>query len=129
MEDLMATAKINTEKFRKLLLAERERIEQQMRRIDSTDEADSQSDAVGELSHYDDHMADAATETFEREKDIAIEDSLRLLMEQVNAALEKIDHGTYGECDRCHKPIASGRLEALPYATLCIECAERLEGR
>jgi|SRR4051794_5761693 len=125
----MATAKINTEKFRKRLLAERERIEQQMRRVESTDEADSQEDAVGELSHYDDHMADAATETFEREKDMAIEESLRLLLEQVNAALVKVDDGTYGQCDRCHKPIAPGRIEALPYATLCIECAERLEGR
>jgi RNA polymerase-binding protein DksA len=125
----MATGKINTEKFKKRLLAERERIEVQMRRVEGPDEADSQDDASGELSHYDDHLADAATETFEREKDLAIEGSLKLLLEQVNAALEKIDNGTYGQCDRCHKPIATGRLEALPYATLCIECAERLEGR
>jgi RNA polymerase-binding protein DksA len=125
----MPTSKLNAEKFRKRLLAERERIQSQMRRVEGQDEADSQDDAVGELSHYDDHMADSATETFEREKDLAIEESLKLLLEQVDAALEKIDHGTYGQCDRCHRPIAPGRLEALPYATLCIECAERLEGR
>ena len=49
------------------------------------------------------------------------------MLEQVNDALRKIDDGTYGLCDRCHKPIAPGRLEALPYATLCIECAERTQ--
>jgi RNA polymerase-binding protein DksA len=125
----MPTGKINTPKFKKRLLAEKERIESQMRRVEGQDEAESQDDAVGELSHYDDNMADAATETFERGKDLAIEESLKLLLEQVDAALEKIDHGTYGLCDRCHKPIAPGRVEALPYATLCIECAERLEGR
>jgi RNA polymerase-binding protein DksA len=124
----MATGKINTEKFKKRLLAERERLEAQMRRIESGDE-ESQGDEVGELSHYDEHQADAATETFEREKDLAIEDNLKLMLEQVSDALHKIDDGTYGLCDRCHKPIAPGRLEALPYATLCIECAERIQGR
>lgn len=125
----MATGKINTEKYKKRLLVERERIESQMRRVEGQDESASQDDATSELSHYDDHMADAATETFEREKDLAIDEGLKLLLEQVNAALDKVEHGTYGECDRCHKPIAPARLEALPYATLCIECAERLEGR
>jgi RNA polymerase-binding protein DksA len=125
----MAIGKIRLEKYRQRLTVERDRIVAQMRRMDSQDGTDSQEDASSELSHYDDHMADAATETFEREKDLAEEENLKRLLEQVNAALQKIDAGTYGECDRCHKPIAPGRLEALPYATLCIECAERLEGR
>jgi RNA polymerase-binding protein DksA len=126
----MATGKINTAKFKKRLIEERDRILSQMGHGEIVgDEGGSQDDARGELSHYDDHVADSATETFEREKDLAIDDSLKLLLEQVNAALAKIDDGTYGQCDRCHRPIAPGRMEAIPYATLCIECAERLEGR
>src|SRR6185295_7055127 len=108
---LMATGKINTEKFRKRLLDELQRVDDQLRRVDNQEGEGSQEDARGELSHYDDHMADAGTETFEREKDLAIEENLKLLQEQVRAALAKIDHGTYGQCDRCHQPIAAGRLE------------------
>jgi RNA polymerase-binding protein DksA len=125
----MATGKINTAKFKKRLLEERDRIHAEMRHRESGEAAGSQEDSLGELAHYDEHVADSATETFEREKELAIEENYKLLLEQVNAALEKIDHGTYGLCDRCRKAIAPGRLEALPYATLCIECAERLEGR
>jgi RNA polymerase-binding protein DksA len=125
----MPTGKINTTKFKRLLREERDRILAELRHGELAEEAGSQDDARGELAHYDDHMADSATETFEREKDLAIEENYKLLLEQVDAALEKIENGTYGLCDRCHKAIAPGRLEALPYATLCIECAERLEGR
>jgi RNA polymerase-binding protein DksA len=124
----MPTGKINVQRFKKRLLEERDRLEAEMRRVEPGEE-ESQSDEVGELSHYDEHTADSATETFQRERDMAIGDNLKLMLEQVTDALHKIDNGTYGLCDRCHQPIATGRLEALPYATLCIECAERMQGR
>src|SRR5438094_4326257 len=73
----MATGKINTQKFKKRLLEERDRLEAQMRRVEAGDE-ESQADEVGELSHYDEHTADSATETFQRERDLAIGDNLKL---------------------------------------------------
>ena len=81
-----------------------------------------------ELSSYEDHPADLASETFEREKDLAIAESVESLLHQVNTALEKVDRGTYGVCDACGRPIKKARLQALPFATLCLECQDRLEG-
>lgn len=114
---------MNVAKYRKRLLVERERIEGQLRGIVATDQASSAQDELGDLSGYDQHPADAATITFEREKDLAIEDGLKSELEQIEMAMGKIDAGTYGMCDRCKKPIDERRLEALPYATLCISCA------
>jgi RNA polymerase-binding protein DksA len=49
-------------------------------------------------------------------------------LNQVNQALARLDAGEYGECTSCGEPIAAARLKALPYATLCIQCAEEAEG-
>jgi len=114
---------MNVAKFRKRLLAEKTRVENQLHGIEAQDAASSEQDELGDLSGYDQHQADSATLTFEREKDLAIEDGLKSELEQIEMALGKIDAGTYGICDRCKKPIDERRLEALPYATLCISCA------
>lgn len=114
---------MNVAKFQKRLLAEKARVESQLRSLEAQDEGASQQDETGELSGYDQHPADVATLTFEREKDLALEDSLKGELEQIEMALAKIEAGTYGACDRCKKPIDERRLEVLPYATLCITCA------
>jgi YteA family regulatory protein len=119
---------MNVEKFRKRLLEEQAHLERQLREVEAQDAASSQQDEQSELSGYDQHPADAATELFEREKDLAIEENFKIALEQVAEALRKIDEGTYGICDRCRKPIAPPRLEVIPYATLCIECAAKIEG-
>ena len=66
--------------------------------------------------------------TLDREIDLSIEDNADHLLEAIDAALARIEAGTYGECERCGRPIDQERLEALPYATKCIEC-KRLEER
>lgn len=114
---------MNIAKFRKRLLAEKTRVEQQLRGVEALDESSTAQDELGDLAAYDQHQADSATLTFEREKDMAIEEGLKDELEQIEMALGKIEAGTYGICDRCKKPIAEPRLEALPYATLCIACA------
>lgn len=63
-----------------------------------------------------------ATETLELEKRLALENSIRQELASVEHALDKIKKGTYGICDGCGKPIDPARLEALPQATLCMEC-------
>ena len=108
-------------KFRELLLTERSRLEAELREIESRTARVTGSERASEMSGYEDHPADIASETFEREKDLAIGESVESLLNQVITALEKVDRGTYGVCDACGRPIKKARLEALPFATLCLD--------
>ena len=120
-------AKVNIEKFRKRILAEKARLEEDRARLNSHG-GEAMSAQTGEISDFDtNHPGDAGTEMFERSKDEALAENLDSLLAQVHAALAKMDAGTYGLCDRCGRPIGEARLEALPYATFCIECQSRLE--
>ncbi len=67
-------------------------------------------------------VAEEMMETLVRERDLALRSNARDLLEQVNAALRRLDEGTYGICADCGEPIPLERLEALPYATLCVRC-------
>ena len=87
----------------------------------------SQSDLSGEVS-FDEESADAGTFTFERERDLSLGNNIRDLLDKVEAALRRMDAGTYGECERCGRPIDKARLKALPYSVLCIDC-KKLEER
>ena len=73
------------------------------------------------------HIADDATEVFDRERDLALRSNSQDLLAQVDAALERIDTGRYGICARCGQKIAADRLEALPYAIYCINCQSIVE--
>lgn len=75
-----------------------------------------------ELSLYDNHPADTASETFEIEKQIAIKRHYEKRMADIKHALDKIDRNTYGTCEACGKDIDFERLEALPTSKLCIKC-------
>ncbi len=72
------------------------------------------------------HMADDASEAFEQAKEHALHLNAKQLLEQVNDALERFRQGTYGLCDQCGDEIDPARLKALPYATLCLRCQQRL---
>ena len=65
-----------------------------------------------------------ARATFEREKDLSIEQNVRDLLDKIDRALKRIDEGTYGVCERCGKPIEKARIKALPYVDLCIKDAQ-----
>jgi DnaK suppressor protein len=80
-------------------------------------------------SSFGDHLADDATETFEREKSLGLEQTLEEHLRQVTHALARIENGTYGTCETCGKPIARARLEAIPEAVQCIDCKEAAEVR
>lgn len=79
-------------------------------------------DSIAELSLVDNHPADVGTETLNRAQDIAYRASLDESIERMEQALQKIDEGTYGLCDRCGSPISLARLQAKPEASLCIDC-------
>jgi RNA polymerase-binding protein DksA len=74
-----------------------------------------------------DHLADSASETYLRELDEGLEENADHLLDAIGAALERIEDGTYGLCGTCGSPIGEERLEAVPYATLCIDHQRALE--
>jgi DnaK suppressor protein len=74
-------------------------------------------------------FADSAHSTAERARLIAVMKALRSNLRWVGRALKKMDLGTYGTCERCGDPIPIERLEALPWAILCVDCARKGEGR
>lgn len=76
----------------------------------------ARTEAVGDLADYDQHQADAATETFEREQDQSIREQLRFQLDEVRAALHRIDDGTYGIDEETGEPIDPERLAAWPTA-------------
>jgi RNA polymerase-binding protein DksA len=119
----------NVKAMKKRLLEEKERLEVELRDIMERTARPAEADMASEISTYEDHAADLASETFEREKDLALESNISDLLEKVNRALDKITEGSYGTCDYCTQPINEKRLNALPWASLCLECQDRVEGR
>jgi RNA polymerase-binding protein DksA len=75
--------------------------------------------------HYDPNFADSSQVTAERGEAEALAARLRGTLADVEHALSKLDDGTYGTCDVCGKPIAAARLEAMPAARRCIDCASK----
>jgi RNA polymerase-binding protein DksA len=72
-------------------------------------------------------QAAAASQVFEQQRDLALRDRATQQLELVDAALERLDVGSFGTCLRCGKPIADARLEALPWAAHCIDCQSEID--
>jgi RNA polymerase-binding protein DksA len=118
-----AFTKKELDELRKRLLEEKEQLRVQLSSIEEATFSGTQSEMSGEVS-FDDENADAGTFTFERERDLSIENNVRDLLGKIDRALARMDDGTYGVCTRCGKPIEKARLKALPYADLCIKDAQ-----
>ncbi|MEX0985090.1 MAG: TraR/DksA C4-type zinc finger protein [Actinomycetota bacterium] len=122
----MAAVKLTKPEIAELrtrLLEEQSELQAQLTTIEDGTFAASQSDLSGDVG-IDDESADAGSATFEREKDLSIENNVRDLMQKIERALKRIDDGTYGVCERCGKPIEKARVKALPYVDLCIKDAQ-----
>lgn len=78
-------------------------------------------------SSWDNHPADLASETYDRELDEGLEEDARARLREIDEALQRIESGEYGKCRACGKQIPPERLEVLPWTTLCIEDARKLE--
>lgn len=104
------------------LEAEARRLREEMGRLEEYGLDEGLTDSLGDLSAYDNHPADHGTEVFERAKDIALRDNLRLRLAQVERAQVRLEEGTYGRCEVCGAEIDPERLEAQPEATACLRC-------
>lgn len=84
-------------------------------------------EASGDLSTLPHHMADVASDSYDQEFNISLMENEGEELQQIDAALERIEDGSYGVCDSCEKPIPKKRLNVIPYARLCIKCKQNQE--
>ena len=111
---------MDTEQARERLISERGRLTQ-VRDAASRLSTAANEASERELSSVDQHPAEQATETLERELDLGVLQSVESELTDLQAALDRLDAGTYGICEIFAKPIADGRLEAMPAARFCVE--------
>jgi len=119
--------KSDARSYKKLLLAKREEIVGDISHIAEETLKKSQKDASGDNSGYAFHMADVATDTYDREFTLGLASKERLVLQEINNALHKIEEGKFGLCEECKRPITKVRLKAVPYATLCLRCQKKKE--
>ncbi len=86
-------------------------------------------EASGGLSNAPLHPADLGTDHFDQETNLGLLELQGQTLVEVNATLQRIQDGTFGQCQECGEPISKGRLEALPYTPYCIHCAQEVQRR
>ncbi|HEY4759258.1 MAG TPA: TraR/DksA family transcriptional regulator [Thermoguttaceae bacterium] len=113
--------------YKGLLLSLRSRLRGDVSQMADAALKKSRSEANGDLSTMPIHMADIGSDNFEQEFTLSLMENEGVTLEQIESSLERIEEGTYGQCEECGVKIPKARLNAIPYATLCIRCAERQE--
>jgi len=118
---------IDTERFRAVLLEERERVENAIANLreDHPGRMDEEVEEMG--GTVDNHLGETATATLDREIDYSLEEHSMQVLLEIDAALGRIEDGSYGTCTSCGAEIPQGRLDAKPWAVHCIDCKRRLE--
>ncbi|MFA6963788.1 MAG: TraR/DksA family transcriptional regulator [Patescibacteria group bacterium] len=97
------------EKQKEAMLAEKERIAEQIKKLKKyPDYGDISDDNTQELTDFENSMA--------------VDDQLEVVLKKINKALKSIDSGAYGKCAKCGDEIETGRLKIMPYADLCVTC-------
>ena len=114
-----ATAAKRLEKERTRLQGIREGIQRE--------QDDAISEAGNELSSFDQHPGDSGTETFEMEKNVSLLEQVDDELQEIEAATQRLERGTYGTCQACGRPIGDERLEAMPAARFCIDDQAKAE--
>lgn len=109
--------------FRVLLTSLKQRLKGDVDRLGN----DALHADSGELSTMPIHMADVGSDTFEQDMTLGRLESESEDLGQIEAALGRIEKGSYGLCENCEQPIPKGRLRAIPYARLCIPCKQKEE--
>lgn len=119
--------KTKSEVFKKLLLKKREELISNVDHITGDTRNKSQKEAAGDLSGYSIHMADMASDNYDREFSLNLASGERKTLLEIDEALKRIDEKTYGKCLSCGRKIGKKRLLAVPHAKLCLKCKEEEE--
>jgi RNA polymerase-binding protein DksA len=120
---------VDTDRFRGILEEERRRVLDAISYLHEETPgslADETEEVAGTI---DNHLGETATATLDREIDYSLEENSEQVLKAIEGALERIHDGTFGICRSCGQPISEERLEAIPYATECIDCRRKGERR
>ena len=111
-------------KYQEVLFTMKEKIVGSLSHLEGDNLNQSQKDSSGDLSGYSTHLADAASDAYDREFALNLASKEGSILYDIDYALKQIDDGSYGTCELCEKEIPARRLQAVPYAKLCIKCQE-----
>jgi DnaK suppressor protein len=111
------------ERYRKTLLGLRERVGGEVNHVVQSIQEDVH--VPGDISAAPVHLADVAVESVDA--DVEVLNTTRGILDEVNAALDRIAAGTFGKCESCGAVISEERLKAIPYTPHCMRCAGRTE--
>lgn len=123
----MKMLKAEKQKYKKLLLGFKEMLMTGMKHIEKDTLSASQREASGDLSSSTYHMADMATDTYDRDFSLNLATKEQRVLYEIEEALRRLDEDTYGICESCSKAITKQRLKAMPYARHCIKCQSKKE--
>ena len=115
--------------YRDLLLSLRARLHGDVTQLRETALRQSRTETAGGLSSMPIHMAEMGSDNYEQEFTLSLMQNEGEALEKIHVSLERIEEGTYGSCEECGGKISKTRLNAIPYATLCIKCASEQENR
>ena len=108
--------------YEQKLIEERKHCLSELSSIENGELMVNQKEASGDLSSYSFHMADQGSDTMEKEKSVFLVSSKGKELYEIDQALYRIKDGKFGTCEKCGKEVEKERLEAVPYAKLCIKC-------
>lgn len=113
--------------YKERLLALRARLRGDVSQMAEAALRKNRMDGGGEISSMPIHMADLGSDNFEQEFTLSLLENEEGTLDLIELALERIEDGTYGDCDECGSKIPKARLNALPYAPHCVKCAGMAE--
>ena len=121
--------KAETQAYREQLLHLRARLRGDVNAMANAALRKTRSESNGDLSSMPIHMADIGSDNFEQEFTLSLMENEEETLEQIEAALERIESGEYGRCQECEVAIPKARLNALPYTSFCVKCAAQIQSR
>jgi len=121
--------KQEAEQYRKQLRAMADRLQGTVGSLEEQARVPTGGQSVSNLSNTPMHLGDLGTEVYQQELNSTLLENEENLLEEVVAALDRLDRGAFGRCENCGQAIAKGRLDVLPYTSYCTACAGRLQAQ
>jgi RNA polymerase-binding protein DksA len=119
---------VDTDRFRTMLEEERLRVVEAITYLHEENPGTIEDETEEIVGASDNHLAETASVTLDREIDYTLEENSGHVLSAIDEALARLADGSFGRCGTCGRPIAEERLEAVPWATQCIDCRRREEG-
>ncbi|NUM33228.1 MAG: TraR/DksA C4-type zinc finger protein [Candidatus Brocadiae bacterium] len=110
------------EKYKEKLSEQLHILLQNLKNLEESVMTNSRMDSSGDLTNIPTHIADISSDTVAQDLALGLIESEAGVVRKIQAALQSIEKGTYGDCEHCSQPISKKRLDYIPYTTLCIQC-------